>query len=30
MGGDFGGMHNSFAEYSITYDGVVNENYFPI
>ena len=30
MGGQFGGMHNSFAEYSITYDGVINENYFPI
>ena len=30
MGGQFGGMHNSFAEYSITFDGVINENYFPI
>ena len=30
MGGQFGGMHNSMSEYLITYDGVINENYFPI
>ena len=30
MGGQFGAMHNSSSEYLITYDGVINENYFPI
>ena len=30
MGGEFGGMYNSCSEYLITYDGVFNENYFPI
>ena len=30
MGGQFGGMHNSLSQYLITYDGVINENYFPI
>ena len=30
MGGAFGGTYNSSSEYLITYDGVFNENYFPI
>ena len=30
MGGQVGGFHNSFSEYIITYDGIINENYFQI
>ena len=30
MGGQIGGFHNSLSEYLITYDGVINENYFKI
>ena len=30
MGGQVGGFHNSLSEYLITYDGVINENYFKI
>ncbi len=30
MGGQVGGFHNSLSEYLITYDGVINENYFQI
>ena len=30
MGGQVGGFHNSYSEYIITYDGIINENYFQI
>ena len=30
MGGQVGGFHNSLSEYIITYDGIINENYFQI
>ena len=30
MNGQVGGFHNSMSEYLITYDGVINENYFKI
>ena len=30
MGGQVGGFHNSLSEYLITYDGIINENFFQI
>lgn len=30
MGGQVGSFHNSYSEYLITYDGVINENFFPL